>query len=166
MAKTGPKPSFDVKELFDYKDGLLLWKQSKRGGRRAGREVGYGGNNNGYKWTKIDGRYFLVHRLVYLFHTGEWPDLIDHIDCNKTNNCIENLRASNKSQNACNLKKLLSNNTSGFTGVYWSANAKKWIAQYTRNKNRYYVGLYDSPVVASQSLQNHLKENQSVDQPD
>ncbi len=160
MAKTGPKPDFDVKEMFDYKEGKLLWKHSKKGGRRSGSEVGYGAKEGGYKWVKIGERYFLIHRLVYFFHTNKWPDLIDHIDCDKRNNRIENLREATKSINGHNVKELRSNNRSGFKGVYWSQIAKKWAAQYTVNRKTIYIGVYDDPVDAAKAIKTYLKQNQ------
>jgi hypothetical protein len=157
MAKTRTDPpSFDVKELFTYEDGKLFWKQPGKG-RKVGAAVG-SQMLNGYINISIKGRYFYVHRLIYLFHTNKWPDLIDHIDCNKSNNRIENLREANKSLNSLNRKELMPNNRSGFNGVYWSKAASKWIAQSTLNKKTTYIGCFDDPVEASKAIKNYLKE--------
>ena len=160
MAKTrNDPPEFDVREVFDYADGSLFWKQPGRG-RKIGAAVG-SLMLNGYITLNVKGRYFLVHRLIYLFHTNKWPELIDHIDCNKSNNRIENLREANKSENGLNTKELRKNNKSGFKGVYWSVSVNKWIAQYTSNRKTTYLGCFDEPVKAAKAIKEYLstKEN-------
>ena len=54
------------------------------------------------------------------------PNIVDHIDGNSSNNCIENLRDANKAQNGWN-SKLNKNNSSGIRGVSWNKQTKKWI---------------------------------------
>jgi hypothetical protein len=161
MAKTrNEPPSFDVREVFDYSDGNLLWKQPGRG-RKIGAVVG-SLMLNGYISLNVKGRYFYVHRLVYFFHTGRWPELIDHIDCNKSNNRIENLREVNKSQNGLNRKDLMPNNKSGFNGVYWSKAAKKWIAQSTLNRKTTYIGGFNEPVEAAKAIKEYLSTKETT----
>jgi hypothetical protein len=148
-------PDFDVRELFDYKDGKLFWKQAGRG-----RTVGAWAGSlmmNGYMGLNVKGRYFLIHRLIYLFHTGKWPELIDHIDCNKINNRIENLREANKSENGFNVKELRKNNVSGFNGVYWDKRVCKWVAQCRVNLKTKKLGYFDDPVEAAELIKDYLK---------
>ena len=155
MAKTRTDPpSFDPKEMFSYKDGQLFWKQSGRG-RKVGSAVG-SRMISGYINLNIKGRYFYIHRLVYLFHTGRWPEVIDHIDCDRSNNKIENLREVSKSQNALNTKSLHPGNKSGFKGVYWSKVASKWVAQCTTNRKTIYLGCFDDPVEAAKKIKAYL----------
>ena len=98
-----PLPSHStVNDLFEY-DGLdLKWKTGRRNliGKTAG-VVHY----NGYRQIKIEGSYYLAHRLVWLFVTGEDPgeNFIDHIDCNRLNNSFDNLRLASKAQNQANM---------------------------------------------------------------
>lgn len=154
-ARTDP-PNFVVTEVFDYEDGQLLWKQPGRG-RKVGRPVG-DKMLNGYIRINVKGRFFYAHRLIYFFHTGKWPELIDHIDCNKANNRFENLREVTKSQNGLNTKELRLSNKSGFKGVYWSKRANKWIAQCTANRKTTYLGGFDNPVQAAAAIQSYLDQ--------
>jgi len=66
--------------------------------------------------------------LIFLYHHGYLPKFVDHIDGNKKNNRIENLREATKSQNAMN-QKVSTRNTSGIKGVMWHKRDKKWFVQ-------------------------------------
>lgn len=103
-------------ELFDYVDGELV----RRSGRKGGSV-----NKRGYKILCVDYKMYKAHRLVFLYHTGYLPDQIDHVDGDKLNNRIENLRAADNSQNMMN-RKMLRNNTSGAKSVFWDKSHKKW----------------------------------------
>ena len=88
-------------ELFDYADGVLLNKTIRRSQVKVGELAGHQ-TKRGYTNIRVDGRMYKAHRLIFLFHHGYMPTLIDHIDCDRTNNRIENLRACNKSENGMN----------------------------------------------------------------
>lgn len=116
-----------VKETFLYKDGFLYWKRPKARWVKVGDKVGHTRKDN-YVVTRVFGRTYLIHRLVWFYHYGVWPELIDHIDRNPQNNKIENLRVSNKIYNSYN-SGLPKNNTSGIRGIVrvnksWTACAK------------------------------------------
>lgn len=86
--------------LFDYRDGKLLWKNSKRpslNGKPAGCQ-----DSSGYIKVTVGDKQYWAHRIIYLMHHGELPKLVDHADRNTRNNCIENLRAADASKNAQN----------------------------------------------------------------
>lgn len=68
--------------------------------------------------------------------------LIDHIDRDRLNNQRSNLRAATYGQNRCN-SKLNSNNLSGYRGVCWNADVRKWQAQLHHNGRKIYLGLFD-----------------------
>lgn len=75
---------------------------------------------------------------------GKWPEKwIDHIDGNKQNNDVNNLREVNKTQNAWNSKEFI-NNKSGHKGVIWNKARQKWQAYITANKKTTHLGLYES----------------------
>ncbi len=79
--------------------------------------------------------------LPRLYVYGDEPEVIDHIDRNRSNNAIENLRAVTFSQNSAN-RAAKSKNKSGFTGVYWNELGKKWQASIVANGRTHYVGLF------------------------
>lgn len=86
----------DVRGLFDYEAGVFRWKKN---GAIAGYAI-----NTGYRAIKINGHQYVVHKLVWLYVYGIWPSgPLDHVDCNKSNNKIENLRLADASLNAANI---------------------------------------------------------------
>lgn len=131
-----------VKELFQYKDGHLIWvKQSSRR-IKIGDAAGYL-NGQGYFVTMIKGKNYPNHRLVFLFHNGYLPEFIDHIDNNRTNNNIENLRPCTRSENGYNAKSR-SDNTTGVKGVSRCKKTKRWRSYIVVNKKQVSCGNFDS----------------------
>ena len=113
-------------KLLEYKDGDLYWKKSQ-GTRCKGLKAG-SYDRLGYLRVKINGIAYRHHRIVWLLCNGYLPELsIDHIDKNKKNNLIENLREVSRVCNARNSKQRKSK--SGIKGVNWCNVNKKWIAK-------------------------------------
>lgn len=81
-------------------------------------------------------RRYLAHRLIWLHVHGKWPRYqIDHIDGDRANNRLNNLRSVTNLTNHRNMP-LKRHNTSGVAGVTWSNRDKRWIAQIgVRGKN-------------------------------
>jgi hypothetical protein len=138
-----------LKNLFDYReDGNLIRKKSIAGnGNSAGAVVGSIPKkitrSNRYVMTKIQGQHYCVHKLIYMWHTGVWPEQIDHINTNSLDNRIENLRLATTSQNASN-RKMFCSNTSGAKGVSWHKAQKKWFVYMNVNKKRKNIGYFDN----------------------
>lgn len=129
-----------VKELFDYRDGELIWLCDNPPNYMKGKPAGWV-TVSGYKETKIDGYCAKVHRLIFLYHHGYTPPEVDHIDGDKLNNKVENLRAATKSQNQRN-RKINTNNKSGVKGVSWSTSSKKWIVQLSDGNSQKVYGRF------------------------
>lgn len=137
-------------EIFEYKDGHLYWKKSKRYGW-AGKKAGT--ICNGYVQVRINKKHTYAHRLIYMIHHDEMPIYIDHIDGNPLNNKIENLRKATGSQNSAN-SKVKCTNTSGYKGVSFRSDTKKWQAALTKNYKKISLGCYDT---AEQAYQAYLE---------
>lgn len=105
-----------------------------------GREVGVVGVR-GYKTLSIKGKRYYVHRLIFLMEHGYLPDLIDHLDGDKTNNRISNLRDSSKVSNALNIRYCHKDNATAFLGVTYRKDTGKYSARF-RNEN---LGCFDTP---------------------
>ena len=120
-----------VQALFEYRDGDLHWKaRTISRGRPSvltGRKVGCP-NGSGYLTMVHNKRKYYLHQLVFLMHHGYIPANIDHIDGVGSNNRIENLRSASVSENLCNTK-INTVNTSGFKGVHFNKQKKKWQAK-------------------------------------
>lgn len=124
----------NVHDLFDYKDGKLIRKHGRYAGPVKGTK-----NNAGYLVLR-SGKHntYYYHRVVWLWHNGEWPKhQIDHIDQDKTNNSIENLRDVTQSVNNYN-RPMMSDNRSGTNGVSWRKGRQRWIVYMGKE----YVGSF------------------------
>jgi hypothetical protein len=99
---------------YDTNDGGLLWRTHKNPRRPwppLGSQVG-GDDGHGYRMCLLLGHKFKVHQIVWLMQTGKLPHgSIDHIDGDKRNNRIENLRVVTDHQNSMNLRNVQSPTT-------------------------------------------------------
>lgn len=108
--------------------------------------------SNGYLACMVEGKIYKLHRLAWLYEYAEWPKGdIDHRDGNKTNNRIENLRICDKKQNAHNQKRAHFDNKSGYLGVTWHKQAKKWMAQININGKQKTLGLFNCKIEAHEA---------------
>ena len=129
--KTRTLPPLDyLRSVLDFRDGLLYNKVFRSSHAVAGKRSG--SFWNGYMSVSVKGIKYLEHRIVYYMVHGECPEYIDHIDGNKLNNRIENLRPATSSQNKCNIG-IRADNTSGIKGVSWSKVKGKWTARVALN---------------------------------
>lgn len=94
----------------------MTWATAKGGNIKKGDIAGCLNKRTGYYVVRLDYKLYQAHRLVWLLNnqTIDRKLVIDHIDGNKTNNSILNLRQTTKSANGYNRKE-----NSRDTGVYW-----------------------------------------------
>lgn len=123
---------------YDAVTGVATWLTgTKWKGRRVGTR-----NQSGYTQVRIDGRSYQLHRLIWLWMTGEWPALqVDHRNGIRDDNRWENLRLATHSENQRN-KELDARNTSGQTGVCRPAGRTKWQVYINEGGRRKYLGSY------------------------
>lgn len=119
-----------------YDNGQLINPSTKR-------VLGYLEKSNGYMRFSYNYKKFYVHRVVWEIHHGNIPNgfEIDHINQNKLDNRIENLRLVSHIDNNKN-KGLNKNNTSGFVGVCWDKRSSKWFSYITVNSKQISLGLF------------------------
>ena len=81
--------------------------------------------NRGYWQVRLLGERFVQHRIIWELHFGPIPEgmVIDHIDRDKSNNRIENLRCTSQSSNMTNQPQ---RNSSGYKGVYQNQSSGKY----------------------------------------
>lgn len=139
-----------VRKLFEYRGGKLYHRlrpatnrfnktfNTKYGGKEAGSVM-----NTGYIEISTPLGRFLAHRVIFLYHHGWLPDVVDHEDCNPQNNHVENLRPATTNQNMHNSRKRVTN-TSGHKCVYWKEHAGKWQVQICVNRKQIHCGYFDS----------------------
>ncbi len=129
-----------LKDVYEYQDGELIRKH-RQGNKQAGTTVGCM-QKIGYKITVINKKFFYLHRLIFMFHNGYMPSSIDHIDGNKSNNKIENLRPCNASENLSN-RSNQSNSKSRHKNVYWLKSRSQWVVALNANNKKHHIGYYN-----------------------
>lgn len=130
-------------EMFEYesKTGMLRRRDPKRK-PYPWRKIGTKGQ---YLATTIDGRTYYLHRLVWVYHKGTTPKMIDHINRDTSDNRIENLRECTNAQNQYNSRRK-ANNRSGRKGVVRHDNCpgKPWQAKIVVNGKVISLGYYEN----------------------
>lgn len=142
----------ELRERFEYRDGNLYRRRAAQkypAGSMVG-SIASGGTSRPdkkYLVTSVKGVSYSVHRLIFAYHHGFFPQQVDHINRDTLDNRIENLRPADQSKNMCNRRKF-ANNTSGYCGVHWSKRQHKWVAYVDIDKRRHHLGCFDDAELA------------------
>ena len=125
----------ELLETFDYDNkGVLIWKKT---GKVAGSE------NHGYLRIRFKGKDYFAHRLIWFYHYGKWPKgQIDHVNRNKLDNRIENLKDVSQFENQKN-KWSTKNSITGIPGLTWHKTKEKWEARLYENGRYVYRKYFD-----------------------
>jgi len=132
----------EVRQLFDYEPdtGKFIRRLTTSSRARKGDVAGCL-NTGGYLVVRIGSKLHYVHRLIYLWMTGDWPEEdIDHINRKRSDNCWENLRATSRSQNLHN-REIAS-------GVYWASRDSVWVASIQVHGIKTHIGQHKDRAVA------------------
>lgn len=95
----------EIKEWFEYRDGFLYWKKDNgTHGKRGNIAGGFRSKKHPYWLIGFKKKRHHAHRLIWIYFNGDIPDEmeIDHINKDKTDNRIENLRIVTHGQNGIN----------------------------------------------------------------
>ncbi len=129
-----------LKQLLDYdpETGYFTWIKSNSNRAKVGSIAG-SVEPVGYRKISVCGERYRAHRLVWLYVYGHFPDGdIDHINCNKDDNRLANLRVATISQNLANTKS----RRNGLKGAF--RHRKRWVAKICVLGNHYYLGRFDT----------------------
>ena len=144
---------------FDPTTGELTWKEraekhfkapwaARRWNRLYAGKPAFTRLLNGYKAGVINGTTLLAHRVIWALHYGAFPtEFLDHIDGDRTNNAITNLREADPTLNGQN-QGLSKASTSGVMGVSWSKRNKSWKAY---NGVQHFVGYFHNIEAAAEA---------------
>lgn len=161
MPKSLPSPEL-LRKLLRYEPdtGKLFWRErtpdmfegnkvraelgcARWNGKNAGKQAFTANGSRGYKVGAVFGTMYLAHRVIWAIFYGHWPkDQIDHINGDRTDNRIENLRDVSLAENRKNMK-IPSHNSSGIIGVHWHRAASKWTAQIKVDGCTKHLGLFE-----------------------
>jgi len=155
-------PASILPELLDYdpSTGLFVWRERPVerfahmvdpeircrlwNGQFARKPALFAQHNGGYFSGAIFNMQVLAHRVAWAISHGAWPaGTIDHVNGDKRDNRLSNLRDVPHAQNMKNLR-LRRNNRSGVNGVYWAEHAGKWRAEIKADGKRVHCGYFDS----------------------
>lgn len=146
MAKNNVPLTYErLKEVIHYnrQTGVFRWKVFKGATAPQGREAGSLSSDTGYRLIRVDGRLYGAHRLAWFYTSGTWPiHQIDHINGNRADNRLENLRQATVSENRVN-RPMPASNRVGLKGV--SRNPPGWMARIKMNGVVHHLGTFPTP---------------------
>lgn len=126
-----------LKQSLDYNPDTGIFNR-KINGRVAGTIC----KRSGYVSISVYNKRYYAHRLAWLYTNCVWPiEQIDHINGIRNDNRISNLREATKNENQRN-KKIQTNNSSGYKGVYFDTNRNRWRACIRVNNKLIHLGSY------------------------
>lgn len=146
--------------IADFASGTLVWRERKPsdfGGSRpahtckcwnsrcAGKRAGeISGGASGYRICRILGQNIRTHRVMWAMKNMRWPEgHIDHINHDRSDNRIENLREVSCAENHKN-RSMSPNNNSGINGVFYNNGKKKWTARIKVLGKSIHLGHFDN----------------------
>lgn len=142
--------------LYDPETGHFHWAQGN-GRMKAGSRAGTT-NRKGYRQIVFRGRALYEHRIAWFLMTGTWPqDQVDHLDGDKQNNALANLRLATNAQNGQNARKPRTTNESGLLGAHKHKNG--WAARIGINGKYKHLGLFRTPEEAHEA---YLKAKREI----
>ncbi|QLG87668.1 HNH endonuclease [Chitinibacter bivalviorum] len=143
---------------YNPESGEFIWISRNKNNVRSGRTAGHL-RSNGYIEIRIKGKSYLAHRLAFLYVLNELPESsrqIDHINGNRMDNRISNLRLATPSQNLQNQRT--GRGRSKMLGAIWDQKRNKWVAQIKVNGKRKYLGMFETPEGAHSAYLKAKKE--------
>lgn len=126
---------------YDSDSGRFIWRVA-RPGCSVGASAGSVGSH-GYVCIKLGRRSYRAHRLAWFLVHGEWPDgEIDHINGDKTDNRLCNLRVASRAENSQNRRMAHRDSAHGMLGATWNRQHRKWQSKIVANKVRHHLGYF------------------------
>ena len=157
-SKAPPTPEA-VRQLLQYDPdtGLFWWKERgpewftagahsveqecKRWNTRHAGKPAMVSVNRGYCRGRILWKIVEAHRAAWCITYGQWPLVIDHINHNRGDNRLVNLREVTQAENAKNAS-MYANNKSGATGVFWRPERNQWHASMSSGGKQIHIGVF------------------------
>ena len=158
---------FEELEIWDYIPGYNNYKVSSKGrvfSIKSNKLLQLSKDIHGYYnvglWKNNQRKLCRIHRLVamtFYFIEDYAGKQVDHIDRDRTNNNLLNLRFCSNSENQINVG-LKKNNTSGYKGVSWDKRTNKWVVKIQGNNMRKHVGQFTTKEAAYEAYKKASKD--------
>jgi hypothetical protein len=130
---------------YSPETGMFFRKITKQGHAKPGDRAGCV-NTHGYLEIGVDGKRYQAHRLAWFYIYNSWPKELDHINRNRADCRIANLRITTRSQNSANRKTNQNKQSNRLKGVY--PNGSGWQARVKYNGKNIYFGTFATPELA------------------
>ena len=142
--------------VYNADTGALVWaKYSRR--VQAGSTAGHCDRLSGYIVVWVDGKNYRAHRIAWKLHYGVDPvGEMDHVNGNRSDNRIANLRCCSPAENLWNSKTRRDSST-GYKGVTYQKRSGKFVARIATNKTQKYLGLFEEASMAHEAYRNASK---------
>lgn len=153
QSKEEPIPLEELRRTLGYDKtlGRLYWLIKKAIRIKVGDIAGYR-HHSGYRFIELNGRVYPEHSLIYYYHTGIYPERIDHINGVKDCNLIHNLRKASRNENSYNRgKQGKTNPHKGVTYYPYGRVKPKWLAQIKADGKKIYLGYFNTPEEAHEA---------------
>lgn len=156
-----------LKESLHYAadTGVFSWVKPTGNRTKAGEAAGRTPKRNGYLYIGIDGERYLAHRLAWFFVHGQMPSGdIDHINADRLDNRLSNLRCVTQQGNNQNIRHARSHSKSGVLGVHQGRKGQ-WLAHITLDGRSRHLGSFktvDAAQVAYLSAKRALHPTCSI----
>lgn len=124
----------EFEDYYYYSDGFLYYNYTNN-------KVDFWYDKGYRRFTHHDGKIYKASRVIYYLSTRMWPEVVDHIDGNRSNDDIKNLRAATRAENNKNVKKR-KDNTSGHKGVSFKKKLGKYQVLVQVDGKNLYFGVY------------------------
>ena len=142
-----------IKQVFNYapETGIVTWNVRRSNRVRLGGIVGYK-NPGGYLQVRLEKKLWMLHRLIWLWMTGDHPKgEIDHKNGDRQDNRWNNLRDVDKFKNMQNRKKADKDSCTGVLGVCFDKQSGKFRAQRVVNGRKILNKLFTNIEDASEA---------------
>lgn len=159
--KASKMPDIDtlISQLkYDHTTGIFTWKINKKGPAKVGMVAG-AAHGKGYTTIRINGQDYLAHRLAWMIFHGSLreEEQIDHINLDRKDNRISNLRKATNEEN-CRNTKTRSHNISGLKGAHLDKRNGKYRARITINGKQEWLGYFKTAEEAHAAYKKKAEE--------
>lgn len=139
--------------------GNFTWNYTK-GSRAAKGSIAGSIEDDGYRVIRLNNKLYKAHRLAWFYCFKEWPLLdIDHINRNRSDNSLDNLREVTRTLNNTNTA---ARNSTGAKGVYANSCGKSYMAKVSRNYKSNYLGNFSSIEKADEAVKEFIRNENII----